>query len=231
MLSGPDGLDAEHDQSLMDFRRSPMDFRITDSVRFEMQVGEDISSVTPFEQQLEELSEDGFTGEAGRQSTDGGFQPEVTETTEEEQFQTISDEWTRLIVLSKYFYHRAETHRTQHTVGDNILAVMLYYTSVETALKAVAAKYETCNPAIASFHLTLESIEEETEKEVAGTKSLLNNIVMLKDSIQLETAYPDDDECELAARICERFLGSLAEEFLTIDFSTLSPVLARGEEK
>ncbi len=222
-LSVSEGLDAEQHES-------PMDFRITDSVRFEMQVGEDISSVTPFEQQLEELSEDGFTGEA--EQTDGGeFQPEVAEIAEEEQFQTISDEWTRLIVLSKYFYHRGEAYRAQHAVGDNTLAVLLYYTSVETALKAVASKYETCNPTIASFHLMLESIEEETEKEVAGAKSLLNNIVVLKDRIQLEAAYPDDDECELAARICERFLGSLAEEFLTIDFSTLSPVLARGEEK
>ncbi len=225
MFSGSETLEEGHE-------RTPMDFRITDSVRFEMQVGEDISSVTPFEQQLEELSEDGFTGETSQvENPGGGFQPDVSEATEEEQFQMISDEWTRLIVLSKYLYQRGETHRTQHTVGDNVLAAMFYYSSVETALKAVASKYETCNPAIASFHLMLESIEEETEKEVAGSQSLLNNIVMLKNRIQLETSYPDDDECELAARICERFLGSLAEEFLTIDFSTLSPILARGEEQ
>ena len=203
------------------------DFQITDSVRFEMQVGEDMSSVTPFEQQLEQLSEDGFAGEEEQQKDE--FQPDVSEATEEEQFQTISDEWTRLIVLAKYFYHRGEMYRAQHTTGDNILAVMMYYTAVDTALKAVALKYETCNPAIASFHLTLESIEEETEKPVAGAQSLINNIVLIKNRIQLETTYPDNEECEYAARISERFLSSLAEDFLTIDFSKLSPVLARTE--
>ena len=203
------------------------DFQITDSVRFEMQVGEDMSSVTPFEQQLEQLSEDGFAGEEGQREDE--FQPDVSEVTEEEQFQTISDEWTRLIVLAKYFYHRGEMYRAQHTTGDNILAVMMYYTAVDTALKAVALKYETCNPAIASFHLTLESIEEETEKPVAGAQSLINNIVLIKNRIQLETTYPDDEECEYAARISERFLSSLAEDFLTIDFLKLSPVLARME--
>ena len=150
---------------------------------------------------------------------------------EEEPFQTISDEWTRLIVLAKYFYHRGETLRAQHSVGENVLAVMMYYMAVETALKAVASRYETCNPAIASFHLMLESIEEETGKEVAGAKSLMNNIILLKNKIQLETEYPDGEECELAARISERFLSSLAEDFLTIDFAKLSPVLARVEEK
>ena len=211
-----------------EFAEGDTDFRITDSVRFEMQVGEDISTVTPFEQQLEELSEEGFSGEERKAEEE--FQPDVSESSEEEQFQIISDEWTRLIVLSKYFYHRGEQFRAEHTVGDNIIAVNMYYTAVESALKAVASKYESCNPKLASFHLTLQSIEEETGKEVAGSKSLMNNIINLRNRIQLETKFPDDEECELAARISERFLSTLADDFLTIDFSKLSPVLPREEE-
>jgi len=107
--------------------------------------------------------------------------------------------------------------------------VNMYYTAVESALKAVASKYESCNPKLASFHLILESIADETGKEVAGAKSLINNIVGLRDRIQLETNYPDDEECELAARISERFLSTLTDDFLTIDFSKLSPVLPREE--
>ncbi len=221
-LASGDGETAE------EFSEESTNFRITDSVRFEMQVGEDISTVTPFEQQLEELSEEGFSGEEGKAEDE--FQPEVSESSEEEPFQTISDEWTRLIVLAKHFYHRGELFRTQHTVGDNVLSVNMYYTAVESALKAVASKYESCNPKLASFHLILESIEDETGKEVAGSKSLMNNIVNLKNRIQLETKYPDDEECELAARISERFLSTLADDFLTIDFSKLSPVLPREEE-
>ena len=205
------------------------DFRITDSVRFEMQVGEEISTGTPFEQQLDQLSsEDIFSGDEGLPKDE--FQPEVSEPTEGEQFQTISDEWTRLLVLAKHFYHRGESYRAQRSVSDNILAIMMYYTAIETALKAVASKYETCNPSLASFHLMLESIEEETQKPVAGAKSLRNNIMMMKNRIQLETGYPDDEECELAARISERFLSSLAQDFLTIDFEKLSPVLPRSGE-
>jgi hypothetical protein len=135
------------------------------------------------------------------------------------------------MVLAKRFYHLGETYRAQHTVSENVLAVMMYYTAIETALKAVALKYETCNPAIASFHILLESIEEETGKTLAGAKSLRNNIVMMKNRIQLEAGYPDDEECELAERISERFLISLAEEFLTIDFTKLSPVLARSQQE
>ncbi len=209
----------------LDERDGDDGFRITDSVRFEMQVGEDISTVTPFEQQLEELSEEGFPGNDVRPEDE--FQPEVSEHAEEEAFQSISDEWIRLLVLAKYFYHRGEQFRAQHTVGDNILAVSMYYTAVESALKAVASKYESCNPKIASFHMTLQSIEEETGKEIAGSNSLINNIVGLKHRIQLETTYPDDEECEIAARISERFLSTLADDFLTIDFSKLSPVLPR----
>ena len=204
------------------------DFRITDSVKFEMQIGEEISSETPFEQQLEQLSsEDLFTSD--EEARDDEFQPVTGELTEEEQFQVISDEWTRFIVLAKFFYHRGEQYRTQHTVPDNVLALMMYFTAVETALKAVASKYETCNPALASFHLLLESIEEETQKPVAGAKSIRNNILIMKNRVQLEGGYPDDEECELAARISERFLSSLAQDFLTIDFDKLSPVLPRPE--
>ena len=221
-------LSSGSDEADDEFSGDDTSFRITDSVRFEMQVGEDISTVTPFEQQLEELSEEGFSGEEGKAEDE--FQPEISEGSEEEAFQTISDEWTRLIVLAKYFYHRGEQFRAQHTVGENVLAVNMYYTSVESALKAVASKYESCNPKLASFHLTLQSIEEETGREIAGSKSLMNNIVNLKHRIQLEAQYPDDEECELAARISERFLSTLADDFLTIDFSKLSPVLPRGEE-
>ncbi len=204
------------------------DFRITDSVKFEMQVGEEISSGTPFEQQLEQLSsEDLFASD--EEGHDDEFQPMTGEIVEEEQFQVISDEWTRFLVLAKYFYHRGENYRTQHTMSDNVLALMMYFTAVETALKAVASKYETCNPALASFHLLLESIEEETQKPVAGSKSIRNNILMMKNRIQLEGGYPDNEECELAARISERFLGSLAQDFLAIDFEKLSPVLPRPQ--
>jgi len=205
------------------------DFRITDSVRFEMQVGEDISTVTPFEQQLDRLSGDMFTEE--EEPYKGEFQPEVSETAEEEQFQVISDEWTRLLVVAKNLFYRGEQLRAQHTVSDNVVAILMYYSAIETALKAVASKYETCNPSIAAFHLMLESIEEETQKQVAGAKSIMNNIVMMKNRIQLEAGYPDDEECELAARISERFLGSLSQDFLTIDFSKLAPVLAHAEGK
>lgn len=205
----------------------PPDFRITDSVRFEMQVGEDISSVTPFEQQLDRLSGDMFTEE--EEAYKDEFQPEVSESAEEEQFQIISDEWTRLLVVAKNLFHRGEQLRAQHAVSENVAAILMYYSAIETALKAVASKYETCNPSIAAFHLMLESIEEETQKQVAGAKSIMNNIVMMKNRIQLEAGYPDDEECELAARISERFLVSLSQDFLTIDFSKLSPVLARAE--
>jgi hypothetical protein len=204
------------------------DFRITDSVKFEMQVGEEISSGTPFEQQLEQLSsEDLFASD--EEEHDDEFQPMTGEMVEEEQFQVISDEWTRFLALAKYFYHRGENYRTQHTMSDNVLALMMYFTAVETALKAVASKYETCNPALASFHLLLESIEEETQKPVAGSKSIRNNILMMKNRVQLEGGYPDNEECELAARISERFLGSLAQDFLAIDFEKLSPVLPRPQ--
>ncbi|GAK54659.1 GTPase-like protein [Candidatus Moduliflexus flocculans] len=205
----------------------PPDFRITDSVRFEMQVGEDISTVTPFEQQLDRLSGDMFKEED--ESYKEEFQPEVSEATEEEQFQEISDEWTRLIVVAKHLFYRGEQLRAQHTTSENVAAILMYYAAIETALKTVASKYETCNPSIAAFHLILESIEEETQKQVAGAKSIMNNIVMMKNRIQLEAGYPDDEECELAARISERFLVSLSQDFLTIDFNKLSPVLARSE--
>ncbi|GAK58007.1 GTPase-like protein [Candidatus Vecturithrix granuli] len=204
------------------------DFRITDSVKFEMQVGEEISSGTPFEQQLEQLSsKELFTSD--EETREDEFQPVTGELTEEEQFQVISDEWTRFMVLAKFFYHRGEHYRAQHAVSENVLALMMYFTAVETALKAVASKYETCNPALASFHLLLESIEEETQKPVAGAKSIRNNILIMKNRVQLEGGYPDDEECELAARISERFLSSLAQDFLTIDFDKLSPVLPRPE--
>ena len=204
------------------------DFNITDSVRFEMQVGDDMSAPTSFEQQLDQLSEEAFTTD--KETPEEEFEPDISaEAPEEEEFQTISDEWTRLMVLAKFFYRRGETYRAQHTAGENVLAVLMYYSAVETALKAVASKYETCNPAIAAFHLMLESVEEETGKQVAGAKSLMNNIVMMKNKIQLQSRYPDNEECELAARICERFLSTLADDFLTIDFAKLSPILASPE--
>ncbi len=221
--------DLESQEMQMPSEPSFDDFNITDSVRFEMQYGEDISSVTSFEQQLDELSGEMFADE--EEVSKDKFQPEVSDTSEEEDFQNISDEWTRLIVLAKYSYHRAESFRAQHTTSENILAIMMYYAAIETAVKAVASKYESCNPEIASFKLMLESIEEETEKTVAGVKSLMSNIVSIKNRIQLESVYPDDEECELAARIGERFLISLTQDFLSIDFSSLSPVLARPLEK
>lgn len=226
-FGGTDVSDSVEKMSMPEGIPEPPDFRITDSVRFEMQVGEDISTVTPFEQQLDRLSGDMFKEE--EESYKEEFQPEVSEATEEEQFQEISDEWTRLIVVAKHLFHRGEQLRAQHATSDNIAAVLMYYAAIETALKAVASKHETCNPSIAAFHLILESIEEETHKQVAGAKSIMNNIVMMKNRIQLEAGYPDDEECELAARISERFLVSLSQDFLTIDFNKLSPVLARSK--
>ncbi len=202
------------------------DFRITDSVKFEMQHGEELSSITSFEKQLDELSEDVFTGEEELAIPDE-FEPELSETSEEEEFQDISDEWTRLLVLAKHLYHNAETLRAQHTTGGNIQSIFMYYAALETAVKAVASKYDSCNPKIASFHLMLESIEEETEKTVTGVRSIKDNVVNIMNTLQLESGYPDDEECELAARISERFLSSLAQEFLTIDFSKLASVLPR----
>ena len=52
----------------------------------------------------------------------------------------------------------------------------------------------------------------------------------VKDRIQMETAYPDQDACELAARICDRFLSTLAEEFLSLDMKELSPILPEPVE-
>jgi signal recognition particle receptor subunit beta len=201
------------------------DFRITDSVRFEMQHGEEISSVTPFEKQLDELSEDMFTTEEKTPAEE--FQPATSEATQEETFQQIADESTRLTVLAKHFYHKAESYRAKQTVSDDILAIVMYYTAIETALKAAALKYETCNPTVASLKIVLDSIEEETGKTITGKKSILDNIVKLKNDIQLETVYPDHEGCELAARICERFLTTFAQDFLAVDFTALSPALAK----
>lgn len=206
----------------------PYDFRITDSVRFEMQHSEEISSVTPFEKQLDALSEDMFTAEEAL--PEDAFEPETAASAAEESFQVIADETTRLAVLAKHFYQHGETYRAKQTSNDNVLASLMYYTAIETALKAAALKYETCNPAVASLKIILDSIEEETGKTISGKKSIMDNIVKLKDHIQLETAYPDEDACELAGRICDRFLSTFAQEFLAIDFTALSPVLAKGIE-
>ena len=206
----------------------PYDFRITDSVRFEMQHSEEISSVTPFEKQLDELSEDMFTAEG--ESSREEFQPETSGAEEQEQFQAIAEESTRLIVLAKYFYQQGEIARGRQAVKQHIQAVMMYYIAIETALKAIALKYETCNPAIASLKIILDSIEEETGKTISGKKSIMDNIVKLKDDVQLEVIYPDQDSCELASRICDRFLSSLAQDFLSIDFTDLSPILPEPPE-
>ena len=204
------------------------DFRITDSVRFEMQHSEEISSVTPFEKQLDELSEDIFTTEEELPGEE--FQPEPSEIAKEEPFQIIADENTRLTVMAKHFYQQGEIYRAKQTVNENVLAILMYYTAIETELKAAALKYETCNPAVASLKIILDSLEEETGKTISGKKSIMDNIVRLKDNLQLETTYPDDETCELAARICDRFLTAFSQEFLSIDFTKLSPILAKPAE-
>jgi hypothetical protein len=204
---------------------SDFDFKITDSVRFEMQHSEEISSVTPFEKQLDELSEDIFTTE--EEASGDEFQPETSRAAEEATFQTIADKGTRLTVTAKYFYQQGETYRAKRSVNDNILALLMYYLAIETELKAVALKYETCNPALASLKIILDSIEEETGKTISGKKSIMDNIVTVKNNIQLETIYPDNETCELASRICERFLSTFSQEFLSVDFEELSPVLAK----
>lgn len=206
----------------------PYDFRITDSVRFEMQHGEEISSVTPFEKQLDELSEDIFTAE--EEVPHEEFQPETAEGAKQEQFQAITDENKRLVVLAKYFYQQGEIARAKTTVSQYIQAIMHYALAIETLLKAIALKYETCNPTVASLKIILDSIEEETGNTISGKKSILDNIFTVKNTIQLETTYPDQDSCELASRICERFLSTLAQEFLEVDFSELSPLLPEPAE-
>jgi mutual gliding-motility protein MglA len=203
------------------------DFRITDSVRFEMKHSEEISSVTPFEKQLDELSGEMFTAEESVPKEE--FEPERPEP-ESETFQTVADDTTRLVILSKYFYQRAEAHRAKQTVGANVLAIFMYYTAIETVLKAAALKYESCNPAVASLKIILDSLEEETGNTITGKKSMLDNIVSLRDAVQLETSYPDDDACELAARISERFLVTFCDEFLSIDFTEFSSNLPNPRE-
>ena len=54
---------------------------------------------------------------------------------------------------------------------------------------------------------------------------MIDNIVKIKDLLQLETEYPDQDASELGSRICERFLSSLAQDFLSVDFSGIAPLL------
>jgi hypothetical protein len=206
----------------------PYDFRITDSVRFEMRHGEEISSVTPFEKQLDELSEDIFTAEEGPAHEE--FEPDVSEGTQADEFQAIADEGKRAIVTAKYFYQQGEIARAKQTTSAHIQAAMMYFLAVETALKAVATKYETCNPSIASLKIILGSIEEETGKTISGKTSMLENIVKLKDRIQMNIIYPDQDACELAARICDRFLLTLSQEFLSIDINELSPILPEPTE-
>lgn len=217
------GLDAAETLS-----SEPYDFRITDSVRFEMQHSEEISSVTPFEKHLDQLSEEIFTAEEDAPPAE--FEPENSEGETEEQFQPITDESKRLIVLAKFFYQQGEIARGRKHVSARIQAILMYYTAVETALKAVAAKYETCNPTVASLKIILDSIEEETGKTIPGRKSIQDNILTLKDNIQLDCVYPDQDACDLATRICERFLSSLAQEFLSLNFAELSPVLPQPSE-
>jgi signal recognition particle receptor subunit beta len=206
----------------------PPDFGITDSVKFEMQHSEEISSVTPFEKQLDELSEDLFMTD---ETPGAEFQPETSETGEEETFQIISDESTRLTVLAKHFFQQGEIYRAEQTVNNNILAILMYYMAIETVLKAAALKYETCNPSIASLKIVLDSIEEETGKPITGKKSILDNVVQIKNDMQLETVYPDHEGCDLAARICERFLTTFSQDFLSVDFTKLSPILVKPTEK
>jgi signal recognition particle receptor subunit beta len=206
----------------------PYDFRITDSVRFEMQHSEEISSVTPFEKQLDELSGEMFTAEQEPSRDD--FEPETVEDSGDEQFQALTDETKRQLVIAKYFYQQGEIARAKQQTRSHIQAIMMYSLAVETVLKAVVLKYETCNPSVASLKIILDSIEEETGNTISGRKSVMDNILTLKDEIQMETSYPDQDACELAARICDRFLSTLAEEFLSIDINDLSPILPEPVE-
>jgi signal recognition particle receptor subunit beta len=220
---------ASEEEPSEDQSSEPFDFRITDSVRFEMQHSEEISSVTPFEKQLDELSDEMFTSE--EEVLSDTFQPETAKVTKEETFQTISDENTRLLVTAKYFYQRGEDYRAKQTIQNNILAIFMYYTAIETELKAVALKYDTCDTTIASLKIILDSIEEETGKTISGRKSIIDNIMEVRNDVQLKTLYPDDEACELAARICERFLTTLSQEFLAVDFTELSPVLAKPADE
>ena len=206
----------------------PYDFRITDSVRFEMQHSEEISSVTPFEKQLNELSDEMFTAE--EDASHDNFEPETAADSTDEEFQAVADESERQFVVAKYFYQQGELVRAKQATRSHIQAIMMYYLAVETALKSVALKYETCNPAVASLKIILDSIEEETGKTISGRKSVKDNITAMKDQIQMETGYPDQDACELAARICDRFLSTLAEEFLSLDMNTLAPILPEPVE-
>jgi len=141
------------------------------------------------------------------------------------------DPFGGLMGFSKYLCQKAQEHLTKGTNLDNSLAILLYYFAVETALKAVALKFETCNPEIAAMPIVLDSIEEETGKSIGGRKFLEERIIKTKNDVQLRLLSPDAETCQLVSRTAERFLETLSQDFLNVDFSRLPPSPLKPSEE
>ncbi len=132
--------------------------------------------------------------------------------------------YINLLKFSKYLYQRGQEYLSQETDLNLSLALFSYYLAVETALKAVALKFETCNPEIASMPLLLDSIEEETGKSLVGRKFIEERVIKAKNDLQLRLLFPDLETCQLIAQTAGRFLEALAQDFLDTDFSQLPPI-------
>jgi signal recognition particle receptor subunit beta len=132
--------------------------------------------------------------------------------------------YINLLKFSKYLYQKGQEYLSQETDLNFSLALFSYYLAVETALKAVALKFETCNPEIASMPLLLDSIEEETGKSLMGRKFIEERVIKAKNDLQLRLLFPDLETCQLIAQTAGRFLEVLARDFLDTDFSQLPPI-------
>lgn len=132
--------------------------------------------------------------------------------------------YINLLKFSKYLYQTGQEYLSQKTDLNCSLALFSYYLAVETALKAVALKFETCNPEIASMPLLLDSIEEETGKALIGRKFIEERVLKAKNDLQLRLLFPDLETCQLIAQTAERFLEAVARDFLDTDFSQLPPI-------
>ncbi|HWP46260.1 MAG TPA: ADP-ribosylation factor-like protein [Candidatus Limnocylindrales bacterium] len=132
--------------------------------------------------------------------------------------------YINLLKFSKSLYQKGQEYLSRETDLNLSLALFSYYLAVETALKAVALKFETCNPEIASMPLLLDSIEEETGKSLMGRKFIEERVIKAKNDLQLKLLFPDLETCQLIAQTAGRFLEALARDFLDTDFSQLPPI-------
>jgi hypothetical protein len=137
---------------------------------------------------------------------------------------TLEDPYSGLLKFSKSLCQKAHEFFAMEISPDISLTVFYYYLAVETALKAVALKFDTCNPEIASMPLLLDSIEEETGKSIGGRRLLEERIIKAKNDLQLRLLFPDIETCQMISRTAERFIETLAQDFLNIDFSKLEVV-------